>query len=343
VPYRSPVQIRVNTVTLALAETFTIARGSSDFEDVVQVVLEHDGITAHGEGAPVDYWGESAETMQAFLAEHAAAAIGEDPFDLDGIEARLASHAGNTGAKMALDGALHDYLGKRLGVPVHRLLGVTQRTMPPTSYTIGIDTVDGTRDRTRRATGYEVLKVKVGGADDVARLEVISEHTDARLRIDGNEGWTIETARELMPELVRMGVEFVEEPFPAADLDAYRALRELKSRIPVVIDEGCKDLASVARIATYADGINIKLSKCRGIREAVRMTHAARALGLRVMLGCMIESELGIAQAAQVAPLVDYVDLDGHLLIKDGPFTGLGFAAGRLVLSDQPGLGVRPA
>ena len=336
------MQITVRTVTLALAETFTIARGSSDFEDVVQLGLVHDGITAYGEGSPVDYWGETAGSMHRFLAEHAVDAIGADPFDLDRIEERLAAHPGNTGAKMAIDGVVHDWIGKRLGVPVWRLLGVTGRTMPPTSYTIGIDSVAGTRDRTLRASGFEVLKVKVGGADDLARIEVIAEHSDARLRIDGNEGWTIETARELMPELVRLGVEFVEEPFPAADLDAYRALRELKERIPVIIDEGCKDLSSIARIATYADGVNIKLAKCRGIREAVRMVHASRALGLRVMLGCMIESELGIAQSAQVAPLVDYVDLDGHLLIKDGPFRGLGFDDGRVVLSAAPGIGVVP-
>jgi L-alanine-DL-glutamate epimerase-like enolase superfamily enzyme len=336
------MQTHVETVTLTLAETFTIARGSSDLEDVVVLTIEDDGLTAYGEGAPVDYWGETAASMAAFLDEHARWAIGDDPFDLDAIEARLGELPGNTGAKMAIDGALHDLLGKRLGLPVWRLLGVTQQTMPPTSYTIGIDTVAGTRDRTRRAVGYDVLKVKVGGADDLARLEVIAENTDARLRIDGNEGWTIDIARELMPELARMGVEFVEEPFPADDLDSYRQLREVRDRIPVVIDEGCKDLASLARIATYADGINIKLSKCRGIREAVRMVHAARALGLSVMLGCMIESELGIAQAAQVAPLVDYVDLDGHLLIKDGPFRGLGFADGRLVLSSAPGLGVSP-
>jgi L-alanine-DL-glutamate epimerase-like enolase superfamily enzyme len=240
---------------------------------------------------------------------------------------------------MALDGALADWLGKRAGLPVWRLLGVADRT-PPTSYTIGIDTVQGTADRTRRATGFEVLKVKVGGADDLARLHAVRDNTAARIRIDGNEGWTLETARELMPELVRMGIEFVEQPFPAEDLDAYRALRELPERLPVIIDEGCKDLASVAPIAAYADGVNIKLSKAGGLREGLRMVHAARALGLATMLGCMIESELGIALSAQLAPLVDYVDLDGHLLIEPGPWRGLGFADGRIVLSPAPGLGV---
>jgi L-alanine-DL-glutamate epimerase-like enolase superfamily enzyme len=336
------VQTTARTATLALAETFTIARGSSDSEDVVLVSLEHDGITAYGEGAPVDYWGETADSMAAFVEDEGARALRDDPFDLEGIGARLAEIPGHTGAKMALDGALHDWIGKRAGLPVWRLLGVSMATMPQTSYTIGIDTVEGTADKTRRAARYGVLKVKVGGADDLARLEVIRRESDATLRIDGNEGWTLETARELMPALIELGVEFVEQPFPADDLDSYHALRELSERIPVVIDEGCKDLASVAPIARYADGINIKLSKCGGIREAVRMTHAARALGLGVMLGCMIESELGIGQALQVAPLVDWVDLDGHLLIADGPFRGLGFADGRVVLSEAAGIGVAP-
>ena len=165
-----PVQTTARTVTLALAETFTIARGSSDSEDVVVVSLEHDGITGYGEGAPVDYWGETADSMAAFVEDQGARALGDDPFDLEGISARLAGIPGHTGAKMALDGALHDWLGKRAGLPLWKLFGVSMATMPQTSYTIGIDTVEGTADKTRRAARYGVLKVKVGGADDLARL-----------------------------------------------------------------------------------------------------------------------------------------------------------------------------
>ena len=151
------------------------------------------------------------------------------------------------------------------------------------------------------------------------------DESDAPLRVDANEGWTLESARELMPELIRLGVEFVEQPFPAADLDSFRALRELHPRLPVVVDEGCQDLRDVAPAAAYADGINVKLAKSGGVREAVRMIHAARALGLRVMLGCMVESQLGVAPAAAIASLADWVDLDGHLLLADQPFTGLRF------------------
>jgi L-Ala-D/L-Glu epimerase len=335
------MELRAHKVSLVLAETFRIARQSRDVEEVVHVELEHDGIVGYGEGAPVDYWGETQDSLLAFLEEEAPGLIGGDPYALEYIGRRLAMRPGEQGAKQAIDGALHDWVGKRLGEPLWRVFGLSP-TSPPTSYTIGIDTLEGTVDRTRRANGFEVLKLKVGGPDDLARLQAVRENTQARIRIDGNEGWTLETARELMPVLVEMGVEFVEQPFPAADLDSFRALRELSPRIPVVIDEGVKDLLDVARVAAYADGINIKLAKSGGIREAVRMIHAARALGLQVMLGCMIESELGIAAAAQIASLVDFVDLDGHLLISNSPFTGLGFRDGGVVASADPGLGVRP-
>jgi L-Ala-D/L-Glu epimerase len=336
------MQLRARKVSLTLAETFTIARQSRDVEEVVHVELEHDNVVGYGEGAPVDYWGETPESLLAFLENEAPALIGGDPFALEYVEQRLALRPGEQGAKQALDGALHDWVGKRLGQPVWRLLGLSP-TSPATSYTIGIDSLPGTVDRTRRAEGYEVLKVKVGGPDDLARLEAVRENSGARIRIDGNEGWTLETARELMPRLRELEVEFVEQPFPVADLDSYRALRELRERIPVILDESVKSLPDVAKAAGIADGINIKLAKSGGIREALRMIHAARALDLQVMIGCMIESELGIAQAAQIASLVDYVDLDGHLLISNAPFSGLGFRDGGVVASAEPGLGVSPA
>ena len=169
------------------------------------------------------------------------------------------------------------------------------------------------------------------------------EESDAPLRVDANEGWTLDAARELMPELIRLGVEFVEQPFPAADLDSFERLRELSPRLPVIVDEGCHDLRDVAPAARYADGINVKLAKSGGVREAVRMIHAARALGLRVMLGCMVESQLGVAPAAAIASLADWVDLDGHLLLAGEPFTGLRFEDGRVLPSGEPGLGVAPA
>ena len=337
------MELDAHVETLALRETFTIASGSADTEEVALVRLEHDGVVAHGEGAPVRYWGESAGAIAEAVRADGAALLGPDLFAVAAIAARLAAWDGPQGAKMALDGAVHDWVGRRLGQPVWRLLG-TDPVGPPTSFTIGIDTVAGTAGRVRRADPqFEVLKVKVGGPGDLERLEAVRAATPARLRIDGNEGWDVATALALTPRLRELGVEFIEQPFPASDEAAFAAYRASPDRLPVLVDEGCRALESVAPVAGYADGIVIKLSKCGGIREALRMVHAARALGLRVMLGCMIESALGIAQAAQLAALVDHVALDGHLLVDGGPFTGLGLADGRLVLPAAPGLGVVPA
>jgi L-Ala-D/L-Glu epimerase len=304
----------------------------------VQVELEHDGLVARGEAAPVYYRGETPETAVAFLAE-VASRVGEDPFELEAIMGGL---DGDAAGRSALDAALHDWVGRRLGVPVWRLLGLPRRA-PVTSYTLGIDTLEGTRDRARRARSFKALKVKVGGAEDLARLEAVRSETDAPLRVDANEGWTLEAARELVPALVALGVELIEQPFPAADLESFRALRELAPLPPVIVDEGCHDLGDVAPVAGYADGINVKLAKSGGLREAVRMVHAARALGLSVMIGCMVESQLGVAPAAQIASLADWVDLDGHLLLADEPFRGLQLEDGRVLPSHGPGLGVEPA
>jgi L-alanine-DL-glutamate epimerase-like enolase superfamily enzyme len=326
-------------VSLALAEEFGIARGSRTEQQLVQVELEHDGLVGRGEAAPVYYRGETVETASAFLAEAGPALDGADPFRLEAILHRL---QGDAAGRAALDAALHDWVGRRLDVPVWRLLGLS-RAAPVTSYTIGIDTVEGTRDRARRARGFRALKVKVGGAEDLERLAAVRAETDAPLRVDANEGWTLESARELVPALVELGVELIEQPFPAADVESFRALRELAPLPPVIVDEGCHDLRDVAPAAGYADGINVKLAKSGGLREAVRMVHAARALGLRVMLGCMVESQLGVAPAAQIASLTDFVDLDGHLLLADEPFRGLQLEEGCVLPSHGPGLGVEPA
>lgn len=336
------MELHATTTSLELAEEFGIARGSRTAQPVVRVELEHDGLTGRGEAAPVYYRGESVESAREFLTESAPPLLGDDPFALEAIEERLEDVDGEAAGKAALDAALHDWIGRKLGVPVWRLLGLSPEA-PPTSFTIGIDSLEGTRDRARRAREFRALKVKVGGAEDLERLEAVREESDAPLRVDANEGWTLESARELMPELIRLEVEFVEQPFPAEDLDSFRALRELRPRLPVIVDEGCQDLRDVAPAAEYADGINVKLAKAGGVREAVRMIHAARALGLRVMLGCMVESQLAVAPAAAIASLADWVDLDGHLLLAGEPFTGLRFEDGRVLPGEGPGLGVAPA
>jgi L-Ala-D/L-Glu epimerase len=330
------MELRPSIATLRLAQPFGIARGSRTEQRVVRVEVEADGVVGRGEAAPIYYRGNSEESALAFLE---AVDPPRDPFELEEGLPREGDAAGRS----ALDSALHDWIGRRLGVPVWRLLGLSRENAPPTSYTIGIDTVESTLDRVKRASEFGALKVKVGGTEDLARLYAVRTQSDVPLRVDANEGWTLEEARELMPALIELEVELVEQPFPAGDLESFRALRQLQPRPPIIVDEGCHDLSEVAKVATYADGINIKLAKSGGLREALRMAHAARALRLSVMLGCMIESQLGIAPAAQIASLADWVDLDGHLLLADQPFTGLEFEAGRVLPSQGPGLGVEPA
>ncbi|MEO7091924.1 MAG: dipeptide epimerase [Polyangiales bacterium] len=337
------MEISSGVRTLTLAETFTIARGSTDTEHVVWAEIRHGGHVGRGEGAPDDRYGESVDAARASI-DGAGEVLGDDPFALEAIETRLRARGGSVVACCAIECALHDLVGKLVGQPTWKLLGLDGRT-PETTYTIGIDTVDGTADRARRAAdaGFRRLKIKLGADGDLERLHAIRAVCDLPLRVDANEGWNLEDARLLLPLLVELGVELIEQPFAAGDHASFRELRALGSGIPLVVDEGCHTLRDVAEIATYADGVNLKLAKTGGIREAVRMIHAARALGLVVMLGCMIESSVGISASAQFASLCDFVDLDGHLLISDDPAEGLGFEDGQIVLSQRPGLGVEPS
>jgi L-Ala-D/L-Glu epimerase len=336
------MEISSGVRTLTLSQTFTIARGSTDTEQVVWAEIRHDGVVGRGEGAPDDRYAESVEATRSYI-DSAGDALGDDPFALEAIEARLRARGGSVVGCCAVESALHDLVGKLVGQPTWRLLGLADRT-PETSFTIGIDSVAGTAARARRAAeaGYRRLKIKLGGEGDLERLEAIRAVCDLPLRVDANEGWDLGQARRLLPLLVALDVELIEQPFPAEEREAFRKLRDLGTGIPLVVDEGCHTLRDVADVATYADGVNLKLAKTGGIREAVRMVHAARALGLVVMLGCMIESSVGIAASAQFASLCDFVDLDGHLLISDDPAEGLGLEDGRIVLSQRPGLGVEP-
>jgi L-alanine-DL-glutamate epimerase-like enolase superfamily enzyme len=333
------VQIEAHITRLQLAETFRIARETSDWEDVVQVELRHGAYVGRGEAAPIERYHETPESSLAFI-EQVGELIGDDPFALEEIGERLAEVPGEQAAKAALDGALHDLQGKVLGVPVWRLLGLP-RVGPPTSWTIWLGDPDDMARRTERVAGrFRRLKLKLGGADglDVERVRAVRSRTELPLQVDVNEWWSLDEALEAIPQLAELGVAYVEQPLPAADADA----EELRARspIPIYVDEDCHTLADVARCAEIAHGINIKLAKSGGIREAIRMAHAARALGLGVMLGCMVESGLGIAAGCVVAPLCDHVDLDGNLLLAHDPCPGVSFEDGVQVPSENAGLGV---
>ncbi|MDQ3876278.1 MAG: dipeptide epimerase [Actinomycetota bacterium] len=329
-------------VTLRLAETFTIARDAWDEVEVVHVALRCGGTSGFGEAAPSERYGESAQSALAFL-EESAEVLGDDPFALEEIGARLGERPGEQAAKAALDGALHDLCGKLLGMPVWRLLGLS-RTGPPTSWTIVLDDPDEMARKAERARGrFRRLKLKLGGRDglDVDRVRAVRSVAEAPLQVDVNEYWTLEEALDALPQLAALGVEYCEQPLPAGAPEGGELKRA--SPLPLYVDEDCHTLEDVAACGEVAHGVNIKLAKSGGIREAIRMIHAARALGLGVMLGCMVESGLGIAAGCQLASLCDHVDLDGNLLLAADPYPGVALVDGVQLPSEESGLGVREA
>ena len=332
------MEVRAEIVRLELAETFVISRESQDWADVVHVAISHDGHEGRGEAAPIERYSETAASALAFVEEHGRL-VGDDPFDLEEIGARLGDVNGEQAAKCALDAALHDLQGKLLGVPVNRLLGLP-RQGPPTSWTVWLgDPDDMARRAAAAAPRFRRLKLKLGGGDglDVERVRAVRAVTDLPLMVDVNEWWSLDEALEACAALETLGVEYVEQPLKQGEPGGAELRR--RSPIPVYVDEDCHTLADVAACAELAHGVNIKLAKSGGIREAIRMVHAARALGLGVMLGCMVESGLGIAAGCAVAPLCDHVDLDGNLLLARDPVPGPAFVDGVQVASEGVGLG----
>ncbi|HZS24683.1 MAG TPA: dipeptide epimerase [Gaiellaceae bacterium] len=336
------MQVEARIATLELAQTFVISRSARDSEDVVQLVLGCSGVRGYGEAAPVDRYDETPQSALAYLEEHTGT-LGDDPFAIEEIMERLPDreHA----ARAAIDMALHDLQGKLLGRPVYQLLGL-RRAGPPTTWTIWLGDPD---DMAQRAAAvdprFKRLKLKLGARDggDAERVRAVRAATPLPMQVDVNEAWEPDEALDLLREIAQHDVQYCEQPLRADAMREHGEELKRDSPIPIYVDENCHTLGDVAECARFAHGINVKLAKSGGIREGVRMVHAARALGLGTMLGCMIESGISIAAGASIASLFDHVDLDGNLLIAHDPFPGVQFADGVQVPADAPGLGVAPA
>lgn len=336
------MKLTAEPLDLTLAQPFRIARGVQHEAHNVLARVESDGLVGIGEGAPKSYYGETPASALAAL-DVFAAELGDDPGAIEDISARLDSALhGNAAAKAAVDMALYDLLGQRLGMPVYRLWGLSADRAPRTSYTISIDApAMMARHAHEAAKAYPILKIKLGTPHDLEMVRAIRDATDAPLRVDANAAWTAKEAIAKITALAPYGLEFVEQPVARGDLEGLRLVRE-HVPVPIFADESCATLEDVARLAGRVDGINIKLMKCGGLHHALKMIAAARAQHLRVMIGCMIESSLAITAAAHLTPLVDYADLDGALLLAHDPHEGVRFDHGQIVLPDRPGLGVRP-
>jgi L-Ala-D/L-Glu epimerase len=327
----------VSTLDLALVHPFKIARGEETVTRSALVRVRSDGREGLGEATPIERYGESVESVVEYFATHPLAS--NDPYRLEAL-----LHDGvPAAARAGLDIALHDLIGKELGKPLYALFGLDPALTPVTSFTVGIADPETTLRKVAEIGDHPILKVKLGtgtSREQVETIALIRERYRGTIRIDANEGWDLETAARILRELERFDIEFCEQPIPAGAPEQLRALRERVS-IPIVADEDSMVAADLPRLYGCVDGVNVKLAKTGGLRGALAMIHTARALGMRVMLGCMVESAIAATAAAHISPLVDWADIDGPFLTADDPYEGVTYERGKLVLPTTPGLGVR--
>ena len=332
--------LRFKPYTLEMRHVFTVASFSRTTTPVILTELEYDGIVGYGEASMPPYLGESQESVSNFLNLVDLSQF-NSPFqtaDILGYIDQIAEK--NTAAKAAVDIALHDLLGKIMNQPFHKIWGLNPDLIPPTSYTIGIDTEEVVRKKVAEADKFKILKVKLGLDTDKMIIDTIRSVTDVPLCADVNQGWkNKEAALEMAHWLHERNVVFLEQPMPKEMIDENAWLTE-HSPIPTIADEGCQRLVDVPKLKDVYTGINIKLMKCTGMREAKQMAELARSLEMKVMLGCMTETSCAISAAAQLAPLVDWADLDGALLIGNDIYDGMAVQDGRCVLPDRPGIGI---
>lgn len=327
---------------LRLRHAFNLARNSRTTTPDVLVQLEYDGIVGYGEASMPPYLGESIESVTKFLGNLDLEQF-NDPFRIEEILSYVDSTApDNRAAKASVDIALHDLLGKIMGQPWYKIWGLSPEKTPNTSFTIGIDKADVVRQKVDEAAPYKVLKVKMGLDNDKELVEIIRSKTDKPLCVDANQGWTDkEKALDMCYWLKERGCMFVEQPFDKKMIDETAWLRE-RSPLPLIADEFCQRIPDVMRAYQVYDGINIKLMKSTGLHEAYKMAVLAKSLGMKLMIGCMTETSCAISAAAQLAPMADWVDLDGNLLIANDSFDGVKVVDGKITLTDKPGIGATP-
>ncbi len=342
------MQITVRPLALTLETPFKLSYGATTVRENVLVQVDDGTFTGVGEAAVVPYTGETPARVSAYLNDPAVeAALGENALWLEDALDRLPPGE-SSAARAALDMALHDLWGQHLGQPLFRLWGLNPARSPRSSFTIAMDDDEADyRARLRAAAQHGLIKLKLGSGgwrDDLERVRIARDEVAVPLCVDANGGWFAEDGLAIIPRLAGLGVIFVEQPVARDDLDGWRALRDglPGERPPLIADESVQGVDSVPPLAGLADGINIKLAKCGGLRAARQMIALARAYGLRVLLGCMVESSVAVTAAAHLAPLADFADLDGNLLITNDPYQGARVVGGVVHLPDAPGLGVTP-
>ncbi|GAC1631695.1 MAG: dipeptide epimerase [Ktedonobacteraceae bacterium] len=338
------MQLLFEDLNLSLSYPFTIARSTQFIAENVLVQFSDGECMGIGEAAPTEHYGETRGTVLTYLKQIEAELSQIDAISITALHDLMdATIRLNPAAKAAIDMAAYDLLGKHLQAPIYKILGLEPLQTPRTSFTIGIDTPDVMAHKAEEAAQYPILKVKVGTDNDRANLEAIrTQRPDAVIRVDANEAWTPKQAVQRISELMEYDIEFVEQPVPGTNLEGLGYVRSHVS-LPVIADESCVVPSDVPRVAPYVDGINIKIMKCGGLLPALQMIHLARGHNLLVMMGCMIESSIAITAAAHLSPLLDYADLDGHLLIDNDPYQGVQILDGKLVLPSEPGLGLQTA
>jgi L-alanine-DL-glutamate epimerase-like enolase superfamily enzyme len=329
-------------VTLRTKHTFTIARGGGDeFRVVLVTITDKDGATGIGEASPSRFYGEYADTVPVSLAQFAPILEKADAWSIEAIEHEMNQKMRGVGAaKSAVSAALHDLMGKRLGTPLYKLWGLDPKAAPKSSFTIGMAPEAELRAKVKEAAAYPILKVKLGTDRDEEIIRTIREEAPEKtLYVDANCAWTPKQALNNIEMLVQYDVEFVEQPLMPTDPEGMRFVRD-RSPLPIIADESCLVASDIPKLAGVVDGINIKLAKCGGPREAIKMAAVARAHGMLVMMGCMIETSVGISTAAHLSPLLDYADLDGAALVANDPYQGANIDGGVITIPTAPGLGV---